>query len=51
MPRIKELKGKQIVNFLLKFDFEVKSQKGSHVKLQREVVGIRQVLIIPNNKI
>jgi len=51
MPKIEELKGKDIVKFLLKFGFEIKSQKGNHIKLQRVELGVKQILIIPNNKI
>lgn len=51
MPRIKELKGKEIVKFLLKFGFEIKGQRGSHVKLQYRKQNKKYIIIIPNSKI
>lgn len=35
MPKLRRLSGKQVIKILGDFGFEVHSQRGSHVKLQR----------------
>jgi predicted RNA binding protein YcfA (HicA-like mRNA interferase family) len=35
MPKLRRLSGKEVISFLQKFGFEVYSQSGSHVKLER----------------
>ena len=35
MPRLRRLNGKEIIRILARFGFEIFSQKGSHVRLQR----------------
>ena len=45
MPRLKRLRAKEIIKIFRIFGFEIKSQKGSHVKLAR-VKTHEQVLII-----
>jgi len=48
MPKLKTLSGKEIVKVLSRFDFEVASQRGSHVKLRRVLSdGTKQTLTIP----
>ncbi|MBN8636179.1 MAG: type II toxin-antitoxin system HicA family toxin [Anaerolineae bacterium] len=39
MPKLKCLSGKELIKILERFGFEVISQKGSHVRLQRVVDG------------
>jgi len=51
MPGLKLLSGKEIVKILSKFNFEIVSQRGSHVKLRRILSdGTRQTLTIPLHK-
>ena len=47
MLRIKILSGKEVVDILKKFNFEIISQKGSHIKLRRIHKGDKQTLTIP----
>jgi predicted RNA binding protein YcfA (HicA-like mRNA interferase family) len=35
MPRFKRLSGSEVIKILEKFDFQVHSQRGSHVKMRR----------------
>jgi predicted RNA binding protein YcfA (HicA-like mRNA interferase family) len=46
MPRLRRLSGKQVIKILQNFDFEIFSQKGSHVKMLREVEGERQIVVV-----
>lgn len=50
MPKMKRLKGKDIIKILTSFDFVIVSQKGSHVKLVRISDSGREVLVIPDHK-
>jgi predicted RNA binding protein YcfA (HicA-like mRNA interferase family) len=50
MPKLKILSSKDIVGILESFGFEVRGQKGSHIKLSRKTTLQKQVLTIPNNK-
>lgn len=50
MPKLKVLSCKDVIKILESFDFEVVSQKGSHVKLRRILKGIKQTLTIPDHK-
>jgi predicted RNA binding protein YcfA (HicA-like mRNA interferase family) len=51
MPRLKVLSGEDLIKIFLTFGFEVASQRGSHVKLQRILSdGKEQTLTIPNHK-
>ena len=48
MPKIKVLSGHDIVKIFSAFDFDIESQKGSHVKLRRILDnGDKQTLTIP----
>jgi len=50
MPKLKILSGKEVIKIFLSFGFEVASQKGSHVKLRRDIHrGTKQTLTIPNH--
>ncbi|MEO8612005.1 MAG: type II toxin-antitoxin system HicA family toxin [Chloroflexota bacterium] len=35
MPKLRRLSGKEVIKILESFDFEIFSQKGSHIRLQR----------------
>lgn len=48
MPKLKVLSGGDVVKILKEFDFDVASQKGSHVKLRRVLSDeTKQILTIP----
>ena len=47
MPKLKVLSGKEIIQIFEQFDFRVERQRGSHVKLRRELQDLRQTLTIP----
>ena len=50
-PRLKRQSSDQIITALGQLGFEIASQRGSHVKLQRAKLGDqRQVLTIPRHK-
>ena len=36
---------------LIRLGFDLKSQKGSHMKYVREQSGTREVIIVPNHKV
>ena len=47
-PKLKRLSGFEVVDIMRSFDFEVHSQRGSHIKLRRiSAKGERQTLTIP----
>ena len=50
MSKLKVLSGSDVIKIFLGFGFVVFSQKGSHIKLRREVGGTKQTLVIPNHK-
>jgi predicted RNA binding protein YcfA (HicA-like mRNA interferase family) len=47
MPKLRRLAGRDLLAILHGFGFQQVSQRGSHVKLVREVAEARQVLTIP----
>ena len=47
--KLKILSGKQIAKILREFGFDVYSQNGSHIKMRRTALGIKETLIIPNH--
>jgi len=48
MPKLRSLSGKEVIRILLRFGFEIASQRGSHVKLRRFLPdGTKQTLTIP----
>lgn len=49
MPKIKVLSGKELIKIFNHFGFAIQSQKGSHIKLFRQIQSIKQVLVIPNH--
>jgi predicted RNA binding protein YcfA (HicA-like mRNA interferase family) len=46
-PKLKHLSGNEVIAIFHSFSFITHSQKGSHVKLRREVEGRKQTLTIP----
>ena len=47
MPKLRRLAGRDVLSILHGFGFQESFQRGSHVKLVREVEGARQVLTVP----
>ena len=47
MPNLRRLAGRDLLTILQGFGFPQVSQRGSHVKLGREVAETRQVLTVP----
>ena len=50
MPKLKRLSGAEIIAILKQFDFEVYSQRGSHVKLRRISISGKETLTVPNHR-
>ena len=51
MPGLKRLSGDDVIAILGRFDFQVRSQRGSHVKLRRvTALGQAQILTIPRHR-
>jgi predicted RNA binding protein YcfA (HicA-like mRNA interferase family) len=46
MPRLRRLSGKEVIRIFQRFGFEVFSQRGSHIRLQRIVNGEEQRLLV-----
>ena len=50
MPKLKVLSGKDIMRISFLFGFEIISQKGSHIKLQRTTKdNTKQSVTVPNH--
>jgi len=49
VPKLKRLTAKQVLAILMRFDFVIVSQRGSHIKLERIVYSQKQILTIPNH--
>lgn len=49
MPKLRQLSGMDIVEILKKFEFQIYSQKGIHIKLRRSGLNGKEMLIIPNH--
>lgn len=47
MPKLRRLSGREIVTVLSAFGFSVVDQRGSHMKLRREVATGSQTLTVP----
>ena len=47
MPKLKALSGKEVVHIFEQFGFIVERQRGSHVKLRREIPSSRQTITVP----
>lgn len=50
IAKYSQISAKTLIKFLVGFGFEVVSQKGSHIKLQKEN-GSKKTVIVPNHKI
>lgn len=49
MPKLKVLSGNDVIKIFFLFDFEIASQKGSHIKLSRKINFGKQVITVPNH--
>jgi predicted RNA binding protein YcfA (HicA-like mRNA interferase family) len=49
MPKLRRLTAREVLAILASFGFVVASQKGSHIKLVRQIADEKQVLTIPNH--
>ena len=47
MPGLRRLSGREVIAILQRFGFEPVSQRGSHLKLQRDTATGRQTLTVP----
>ena len=50
MGKLPQVSGKDIGRVLVRLHFELKSQRGSHMKFVREHKYGREVVIVPNHK-
>jgi predicted RNA binding protein YcfA (HicA-like mRNA interferase family) len=50
MPKLKRMSAGDVIEILQSLGFEVKSQKGSHIKLRRVGELGNETLIVPNHK-
>ena len=49
MPRLKRLSGREVIVFLQGLGFTLSGQRGSHVKLVREIPTGKQILVVPGS--
>jgi predicted RNA binding protein YcfA (HicA-like mRNA interferase family) len=49
VPKLRVLTAKQLLVIFAQFGFSVVSQRGSHIKLSRNVAGHKQTLTLPNH--
>lgn len=47
MPKLRRISGGEVVTVLAMFGFSVVDQRGSHIKLKREVAAGSQTLTVP----
>lgn len=51
MSNVPQISGKEVIKALGKVGFQVSRQKGSHIRLVRIQVGVKQLITVPNHKI
>ena len=51
MPKLPVISATILIKALLKINFIVVSQRGSHIKLRRTIGDKTQIIIVPNHKI
>ena len=51
MPKLPVISAQVLIKVLLRIGFEIVSQRGSHIKLLREIGRKTQMVIVPNHKI
>ncbi len=47
MPKLRRLLGKEVIAIFGRFGFTVVSQRGSHIKIKRNISGRTQTLTVP----
>ncbi len=50
MPKLRNVSGGEVLQILRDFGFEPSSQRGSHIKVRRQVAGRAQTLTVPNHR-
>lgn len=50
MPKPRRLSGKEVVDILESFGFQIARQRGSHIQLTRAFDNRTQKLVVPNHK-
>ncbi|MEK7142110.1 MAG: type II toxin-antitoxin system HicA family toxin [Patescibacteria group bacterium] len=51
MSKLPQVSGKEIATVLVRFGFQFKSQKGSHMKFIKKHFYGKEVIIVPKHKI
>ncbi len=51
MSKLPQVSGNDTIKALQKIDFQIVGQKGSHIKLTRNIDGSKQSVTIPNHKV
>lgn len=51
MSKLPQVSGKEITAILVRFGFQFKSQKGSHMKFIKKHSYGKEVIIVPNHKV
>ncbi|MEE8359219.1 MAG: type II toxin-antitoxin system HicA family toxin [Candidatus Hydrothermarchaeales archaeon] len=51
MTKLPVISGKKLIKALVKAEFYVHSQRGSHVKMKKIVGGDTIIVIVPNHKV
>lgn len=50
MSKLPQISGKEMSRVLLRFGFELKNQKGSHMKFIKNHAYGKEIIIVPNHK-
>ena len=51
MDKLPQISGKTMGRILIRLGFDLKSQKGSHMKFVRERDTGKEIIIVPNHKV
>lgn len=51
MPKLPIISAKTLLKVLIKLNFRVLHQKGSHIKLVKDNCDKKQILVVPNHRI
>ncbi len=51
MPKLPQISGREMGRILVRLNFHLQSQKGSHMKFIREHRDGREIIVVPNHKI
>ena len=50
VAKYSQISAKALIKLLVRFDFKIVGQKGSHIKLQK-TKGSKKIVIVPNHKV